>query len=69
MSGRFSEQLRCKLDPVWQAQHQHPFIRGIADGSLEPERFTVWLRQDYLYLIDYARLFSIAAARRPMSRR
>jgi thiaminase/transcriptional activator TenA len=65
MSERFSEQLRRKLDPVWQAQHQHPFIRGIADGSLEAARFEVWLRQDYLFLIEYARLLSVAAARAP----
>jgi thiaminase/transcriptional activator TenA len=65
MSGRFSEQLRQKLEPVWQAQHRHPFLRGLADGSLEPARFIVWLRQDYLFLIDYARLFSVAAARAP----
>jgi thiaminase/transcriptional activator TenA len=65
MSGRFSEQLRQKLDPVWQAQYQHPFLRGLADGSLEPARFAVWLRQDYLFLIEYARLFSAAAARAP----
>jgi thiaminase/transcriptional activator TenA len=65
MSGRFSEQLRRKLDAVWEAQHQHPFIRALGDGSLDPERFQVWLRQDYLFLIEYSRLFALAAARAP----
>jgi thiaminase/transcriptional activator TenA len=63
MTTRFSDGLRQKLDPVWQAQHRHPFIRHLGDGSLEPARFQVWLQQNYLFLIGYARLFSHGAAR------
>jgi thiaminase/transcriptional activator TenA len=65
MSGSFSEQLRRKLDAVWDAQHRHPFVRGIADGTLDEDRFQAWLRQDYLYRIDYARVFGLAVARGP----
>ncbi len=65
MSERFSEQLRRKLGPIWEAQHAHPFVRGIGDGTLDEARFQLWLRQDYLYLLEYARLFSLAAARAP----
>jgi thiaminase/transcriptional activator TenA len=65
MSERFTDRLRRLADPVWEAQHRHPFVRGIGDGSLAPDKFQVWLRQDYLYLIEYARLFSLAAARAP----
>jgi thiaminase/transcriptional activator TenA len=61
----FSDHLRQVADPIWQAQHNHPFVRGIGDGSLDPERFGYWLRQDYLFLIDYARLFAAAALRAP----
>jgi thiaminase/transcriptional activator TenA len=50
---------------VWQAQHDHPFVRGIGDGSLDLERFRHWVRQDYLFLIEYCRLFGLAAARAP----
>src|SRR5262245_14587203 len=63
MSERFSDRLRRQLDPVWEAQHRHPFVRGIGDGTLEEGRFQLWLRQDYVYLIEYARLFSLGAAR------
>jgi thiaminase/transcriptional activator TenA len=65
MSGRFSEELRQKLDAVWEAQHRHPFVRGLGDGTLDSTRFQSWLRQSYLYLIEYARLVSLAAARAP----
>jgi thiaminase/transcriptional activator TenA len=60
-----STRLRALADPVWQAQHDHPFVRGIGDGTLDPARFQHWLRQDYLYLIDYARLFAAAVLRAP----
>ncbi|MFO0842597.1 MAG: thiaminase II [Gemmataceae bacterium] len=63
MTTRFTDTLRQNLDPVWQALHRHPFTRALGDGRLEPDRFQVWLRQNYLFLIGYARLFSHAAAR------
>jgi len=36
---------------------------GIGEGTLGLERFKFWLRQDYVFLIDYARLLALAAAR------
>ena len=65
MTERFTERLRRQAAAVWDAQHQHPFVRGIADGTLSVERFKFWLRQDYVFLIDYARLLALAAARSP----
>lgn len=62
---RFSDELRLKADSIWTAQHRHPFVLGIGDGSLDPERFGFWLRQDYLFLIDFARLFATAVVRAP----
>ena len=61
----FSDELRRAADPIWEAQHRHPFVRGIGDGSLEIERFRHWVRQDYAFLIEYCRLFALAAARAP----
>jgi thiaminase (transcriptional activator TenA) len=65
MSERFTERLRQKAAGIWEAQHQHPFVRGIGDGTLSLERFKFWLRQDYVFLIEYARLLALAAARSP----
>ena len=62
---RFSARLRRLADPIWAAQHAHPFVRGIGDGTLDLARFRHWVRQDYLFLIDYARLFALGAARAP----
>ena len=65
MAERFSDRLHRLAEPVWEAQHAHPFVRGIGDGTLELEKFMFWVRQDYLFLIDYARLLAVAVARAP----
>ena len=62
---RFSDQLRQAAADIWEAQRHHPFVCGIRDGTLDPERFRFYLRQDYLFLIDYARLLALACARAP----
>ncbi|HWF36462.1 MAG TPA: thiaminase II [Solirubrobacteraceae bacterium] len=64
-AGRYSDELRSLAAGIWEAQHVHPFVQGIADGSLEVERFRHFVRQDYVYLIEYARLLSLACARAP----
>lgn len=68
MSERFTDHLRKLASPIWAAQHRHPLVRGIGDGSLDIEKFKFWLRQDYLFLIDYARLFGVAITRAPDAR-
>jgi thiaminase/transcriptional activator TenA len=40
-------------------------MRGIGDGTLCEERFRWYVRQDYLFLIDYGRLLALGAARAP----
>lgn len=49
--------------PLWDAQLEHPFVRGIADGTLDPDTFKNWVRQDYLYLKEYSRMFAWGAAK------
>ncbi|HEX2105641.1 MAG TPA: thiaminase II [Solirubrobacteraceae bacterium] len=61
----FSAQLREDADPIWQAQHEHPFVRGVADGTLPVRGFERYVRQDYVFLIDYGRLLAVGAARAP----
>ena len=61
----FTNRLRQSADAIWQAQHDHPLIRGLGDGSLDPKVFGFWLRQDYLFLIDYARVFAQAVVKAP----
>ncbi|NIM52267.1 MAG: thiaminase II [Gemmatimonadales bacterium] len=48
---------------IWDAQLEHPFVKGLGDGSLEVERFKRWVLQDYLYLKEFARIFAWAVAK------
>jgi len=48
---------------IWEAQKSHPFVVELADGTLDPAAFEHWIKQDYRYLQDYARLFSIAGTK------
>jgi thiaminase/transcriptional activator TenA len=65
VNERFTDVLRREVEPLWRAQFEHPFVQGLADGTLDPGRFQHYVRQDYLFLLDYARLLSLASARAP----
>ena len=60
---RLTDEMLAAARPIWEAQLEHPFVRGIGDGSLPPETFARWVRQDYLYLKEFARVFAWAAAK------
>lgn len=61
-----SEALRSACADEWRKAHEeHPFIIAMGDGTLSLERFQYYMRQDYLFLIDYARVLALAAARSP----
>lgn len=59
----FTDELYKAALPLWQAQVEHPFVRGIGDGSLDEERFKRWVLQDYVYLKEFARLFAWGVAK------
>lgn len=48
-----------------RASLEHPFVRGIATGTLERDRFAFYVGQDAFFLKSFARAYSIAAAKAP----
>lgn len=60
---RFSELLRQETDAIWRASAEHPFLRGIGDGTLNVERFKFYIRQDYIFLIEFSRILALAVAK------
>jgi thiaminase/transcriptional activator TenA len=55
---------------LWQQNTQladaclhHPFVRGLADGTLDPEAFRRYVAQDAFFLNAFARAYALAAAR------
>ncbi|MGX7594450.1 thiaminase II [Planococcus plakortidis] len=60
---KFSEKLHTSLQPIWRNNHNHPFVVEMGNGSLDKEKFRFFMVQDYLYLIEYAKLFAIGATK------
>lgn len=63
MSEKFTDRIYPKIKGLWQACLDHPFVQGMGDGSLDLEKFKHWVKQDYVYLIEYARLFAIGTSK------
>jgi thiaminase (transcriptional activator TenA) len=55
--------LRAQCAEIWRREREHPFVRGLGDGTLPADRFSFYLEQDYLFLIEYSRVFALAAAK------
>ena len=52
---KFSETLKNSSSEIWYQSHEdHPFVRSIGDGSLSLERFQYFMKQDYVFLIEYS---------------
>jgi len=62
---KFTDELRRNADAIWEANFNHPFVQGIGRGDLDKNKFIFYLRQDYVYLIEFARYFALMAARSP----
>lgn len=60
-----SQELQALGEPLVEEQLAHPFLRGIADGTLDPVVFRAWLEQDFLFLHGYTRVFSRLAWHAP----
>ena len=57
-NNQTTERLLAASRSIWEGYLSHPFVRGIADGSLDAQKFRFYLLQDYLYLFDYAKVFA-----------
>jgi thiaminase/transcriptional activator TenA len=66
-TDRFTTELWASASPIFEAILEHPFLRGVTDGSLPEERFRFYVKQDSLYLREYARCLALASAKAPIS--
>lgn len=56
-----ARRLRRENDALFEAAQNHPFVRGIGDGSLPREVFGRWIAQDWLYLQGYVEALDAAS--------
>lgn len=62
MSGLFAR-LRHGARADWDAYVGHPFVDGLARGTLPEAAFRRYLVQDYLFLIHFARAYALAVVK------
>ncbi|MGH7911847.1 MAG: thiaminase II [Candidatus Dormibacteraceae bacterium] len=65
MIGSARGELLATMRPVLDRVLAHPFLRGVADGTLDRDAFRFFVVQDAVYLRDYARALALLAARAP----
>ena len=59
----FSDELRQRAASTWDKEKAHPFVTGIGDGTLPLDNFRYYMRQDYVFLIEFCRAISLAVAK------
>lgn len=60
-----AEQLWRENADLAAAALTHPFVRGIADDTLDPDRFAGYVAQDAFFLESFARAYALAIAYSP----
>ncbi|KAL4426011.1 hypothetical protein ABPG75_010027 [Micractinium tetrahymenae] len=63
--GSFCAELWRSVAGIFSAILAHPFLTGLADGSLEEQAFKHYVVQDSLYLREYGRALALVASRSP----
>ena len=62
---QFTDELWNEIKPVYGQTLDHPFLKGLADGTLARARFEYYLVQDSHYLRAFAQTLSVLAAKAP----
>jgi thiaminase/transcriptional activator TenA len=59
------DRLKSDAAAEWRAYVDHPFVRGLGEGSLPKECFRHYLVQDYLFLIQFVRAYGLGVYKAP----
>lgn len=61
----FTQDAWASITGIYQDILDHPFNRELGEGTLKEERFQFYMKQDSLYLEDFARALALAASKAP----
>lgn len=62
---RVTDRFLSAAKDIWDGYYTHPFVKSLADGTLDKEKFKFYMVQDYLYLLDYVKVFALGCAKAP----
>jgi thiaminase/transcriptional activator TenA len=60
-AGSLFDRLRAANRPAWESYVAHDFVKQLGAGALPEPAFKFYLIQDYLFLIQFARAYALAA--------
>ncbi len=60
---KLSERLKQDAEDIWNDIYQHPFVVELCKGTLPIEKFKYYVLQDYNYLINSIKNFSLLASK------
>lgn len=69
LTGKFAENTRLidrlmnSVRDIWPEYNNHPFVKGIETGTLDPQKFRNYIIQDYMYLNEYSKVFALGVAK------
>jgi thiaminase/transcriptional activator TenA len=61
----FTDQLWRDIAPIYRKTLEHPYLKGLADGTLPRSRFDYYLTQDSHYLRAFAQALNVIASKAP----
>ena len=54
-----SDRIYNDMIDLWERYNSHPFVQGLANGTLPKEKFKFFMIQDHLYLMQYSKVFAM----------
>ncbi len=63
MAETLTKKLYNSAKEIWQEYYKQPFVEGIFKGDLDKDKFRFYLIQDYIYLINYSKVFALGIAK------
>lgn len=60
---KVSDRMYSFVKDIWDSYNEHPFVKGIAEGSLHIDKFRFYMVQDYLYLMQYSKVFGLGVVK------
>lgn len=55
---KLTERLYKSVEDIWMGYLEQPFVKELAEGTLDVEKFRFYMIQDYRYLLQYAKVFA-----------
>ena len=59
----YYSQLKNEASDYFILQSKKPFLKEILKGNLSNERYTYWVRVDYVYLINFSKILAFGISK------